>query len=204
MPMLHPVALALLTLLPLPAKGAPRPPDTACVALLLPSVEGVEDVTAVATSVRAVFESYLTGPSIKSVMLDAKLASQATQEARQKECETILTVTVTRKASGNGGSKVGTVARVAGSTAAYVPLPNYGAAIAVGAARSGADAVASVASTTHAKDEMQMTYKVTTADGAPILALKSESVKAKSDGEDILTPLIARASEAVATAVTKK
>jgi hypothetical protein len=48
-----------------------------------------------------------------------------------------------------------------------------------------------------------MSYKVVTADGAIVVPLKTESAKAKSNGEDLLTPLIAKASEAVAGVITK-
>jgi hypothetical protein len=181
----------------------PQAPGKACIALLLPSVEGVDDATAVATSVRSLFESYLTGPSLQSVMLDAKLASQANEEARQKECPRILTVTVSRKAGSTGPSKAGAIARAAGTTAGYVPIPSVGGAIAAGAAEGGAVAVSDLAYQTHAKDEVTMSYKVVTADGATIMPLKTGSAKAKSNGEDLLTPLIAKASEAVAGVITK-
>jgi len=202
----HSFALVVLAGMPAQAPAATAAPAApqVCVALLLPSVQGVDDAIAVATSVRSIFESYLNGPSLKSVLLDARLASQANEEAKQKECPRILSVTVTRKASGNGPSKLGAMARAAGTTAAYIPMPNYGTAAAVGAARGGAEAVASVASGTHAKDEMTLSYKVATADGATLLPQKSDKAKAKSDGEDLLTPLISRAAEAVAAAITTK
>src|SRR5262245_58086828 len=196
-------ALAILTTTPQPAPTA-QAGDTGCVALLLPSVEGVEDATAVASSIRSIFQSYLTGPSIKSIELDAKLASQGAQEARLKECTKILTVTVVRKQSGGGGNKLGAVAHAAGTTAAYIPLPNYGTAAAVGAARGGAEAVAGVARTTKAKDEFTMTYRVDTAEGAAIVPLKTDKQKAKTNGEDLLTPMIARAADVVGTAVAKR
>ena len=199
----HLFALTLLSAMPQDPPAA-APVDSGCVALLLPSVEGVEDAIAVASSIRSIFQSYLTGPSLKSMELEARLASQATQEARLKGCTKILSVSVTRKQSGGGNSKLGAVARAAGSTAAYVPLPSYGAAVAVGAARNSAEAVASVAHTTHAKDEFTMTYKVETAEGVVLVPQKTDKAKAKSDGEDLLTPLIARASETVAAAVAKK
>jgi hypothetical protein len=199
-----PLAFAILSTLPPQAGAAARAGDTACVALLLPAVEGVDDATSVAMSVRSIFQSYLTGPSLKSVPLDARLASQANEEARQKDCTKILTVTVNRKPAGNGGSKLGTVARAAGTTAAYIPAPNYGSAVAMGAAVGSAEAVAGVASNTRAKDEMTLGYKVVTADGATVLAERSDKAKAKSNGEDLLTPLIAKASEVVAGAVTRK
>jgi hypothetical protein len=175
----------------------------ACVALLLPSVDGVDDATAVATSVRSIFESYLTGPSLQSVMLDAKLASQASQEAKQKECPRILTVTINRKAGSTGPGKASSIARVAGTTAAYIPVPNVGTAVAAGAAHGGAVAVEDLAYHTHAKDEITMTYKIVSADGGMVMAPKTESAKAKSNGEDLLTPLIAKASEAVAGVITR-
>ena len=200
----HLFALATLATTPPQAGPAPQAPAKVCVALLLPSVEGVDDATAVATSVRSIFESYLTGPSLQSVMLDAKLASQANEEARQKECPRILTVTVNRKAGSTGPGKASSIARVAGNTAGYIPIPSYGAAVAAGAARGSAQAVADLAYHTHAKDEITMAYKVTTTDGATLLPQKSASAKAKSNGEDLLTPLIAKASEAVATVITSK
>jgi len=187
----------------LPAAGQAPAPGKACVALLLPSVEGVDDATAVATSVRSIFESYLTGPSLQSVLLDAKLASQANQEATQKQCTRILTVSVSRKAGSTGPGKAGTIARAAGTTAAYIPIPSVGGAVAAGAAHGGAVAVEDLAYRTHAKDEITMTYKVVTADGGTVMDAKSETRKAKSNGEDLLTPLIAKASEAVAAVITK-
>jgi hypothetical protein len=201
------IALQLfaLTILSTPQPAAPAvQADTACVSLLLPAVTGVDDSTAVATSVRAIFESYLTGPSLKSVLLDAKLASQANEEAKQKGCTRILTVTVNRKAADNKPSALSSVARAAGTTAAYIPLPNYGSAVAVGAARGGAQAVADVAYHTRAKDEMTLACRVVTADGATVMPERIDKAKAKTNGEDLLTPLIAKASEAVATVITKK
>ena len=196
------IAAQLLVLAVLTA--GPQPADTACVSLLLPSVTGVDDSTAVATSVRAIFESYLTGPSLKSVLLDAKLASQANEEAKQKGCTRILTVTVSRKAADNKPSTLSSVARAAGTTAACIPLPNYGSAVAVGAARGGAQAVADVAYHTRAKDEITLAYKLVTADGAMLMPERSDKAKAKSNGEDLLTPLIAKASEAVAGTIARK
>jgi len=199
---LLPLAFAIAAAAP---QAAAAPAGGACVALMLPMVDGVDgDASAVAASVRSIFQSYLTGPSLKSVLLEARLPSQAAEEARQKDCPTMLVTTVSRKASGGGPSKVGAIAAAAGTTAAYIPLPNYGTAVAVGAARSGAEAVASVAHGTRAKDEIKLGYKLTTVDGASVLPQKADSAKAKSDGEDLLTPLIGKAAEAIAAAVIKK
>src|SRR6185503_8195167 len=95
----HLLTLAVLATSPQQADAA-QPVDAGCVALLLPSVEGVEDSIEVATS----------GRSIKSIELEARLSSQAAQEARLKGCTKILTVTLVRKQSGGGGNKLGAVA----------------------------------------------------------------------------------------------
>jgi hypothetical protein len=205
MVLLVPFALAVIAAAPPQAPAAPLA-KTACVALVLPSVQGVEgDAATVAASIRSSFEAYLSGPSLRSVPLDARLPSQAAEEARQKDCPAILSVTMIRKAhGGGGGSTISAIASAAGTTAAYIPLPNYGTAVAVGAARGGAQAIESMARGTRAKDQVTLSYELTTPDGVAILAPKTARAKAKSDGEDLLTPMVEKASEAVATAVAKR
>jgi hypothetical protein len=198
-------ALMLFAVLMQPAaQGTPAPsPDAPCVAIVLPSVEGVDDSTSVATSVRTLLQSYLTGPSLRSIALDSKLPSQANQEAIEKQCTKVLTVSLARKAGGNGKSKVATAAQAAGAAAGYIPAGGLGE-IAVAGAAASAQAIGSVASSTRAKDEMRIVYRVTTVDGAEIMAPRTDSRKAQSNGEDIVTPLVERAANAVAFVVAKK
>ena len=194
------IALGLLT----SAQDKPSSaPDAPCVAIVMPSVEGVEDSTAVASSVRNLLQSYLTGPSLRSIVLDAKLVSQANQEAIQKQCTKVLTVSLTRKTGGNGKSKVATAAQAAGTAAGYIPGGGIGE-IAVAGAAAGAQAIGSLASTTRAKDEMRIEYQVTTVDGGQILPRKTDSRRAQSNGEDIVTPLVERAANAIAFVVAKQ
>src|ERR671914_1224677 len=85
-------------------EAAPPQPSTApgtCIAIGLPAVQGVEgSAVDVGNAVRELFSGFLTGPSMKVVALDARLASQASEEARQKGCGHVLTATLTRKRSG--------------------------------------------------------------------------------------------------------
>jgi hypothetical protein len=179
--------------------------DVVCVAIVLPTIEGATgDSAALAESVRAVFTSYLTGPSLKALPLEARLPSQLAEEARQKECVHILTVALVLKHGGGGHAFAGAVTRAAGTAAYYAPISGVGGAIARGTAVAGAEAVAAAATSTRAKDEMQMNYRVTSPDGAAILAPKSDKAKAKADGEDLVTPLVAKAAAAVAAAVAGK
>ena len=195
-----------------PASGqeaaAPAPAakvDAVCVAIVLPSIEGATgDAAALAESVRGVFTSYLTGPSLRPMTLEARLPSQAAEEARQKECGRILTVAMVLKHGGGGSALAGAVTRAAGTASYYAPVSGVGGAIARGTAVAGAEAVAAAATSTRAKDEMRIDYRVTSPDGATILAPKTDKVKAKANGEDIVTPLVARAAAAVAAAVAGK
>src|SRR5688500_18129078 len=115
-----------------PSQSESRPPS--CVALTLPRVEGVDgSATSFAVAVRDLFASFLTGPGIKTIQLDSRLASQAALEARDKGCEHVVLASVTRKRS-TGSGVGGVLGRAAGMSAARVPV---GGGV-VGAIASGA------------------------------------------------------------------
>jgi hypothetical protein len=181
--------------------NAPSPAGI-CIAMALPTVKGAEDATQMATAVRELFVSYLQGPSIKVVALDAKLAVQATEEAKQKSCNQMLVASVTRKRGGGGG--LGRALAQAGSTAAwYTPVGSVGTAAARGAVIAGAQAAAEIASNTKAKDELRLEYRLVATDGKVILKTKEEKAKASVDGEDLMTPLVQTVSETIAATVLK-
>lgn len=178
----------------------------ACVAIVMPSAVGVDgDATAFSSSLRDLFGSYLTGPSLRAITLAARLTSQAIEEARQKECPYVLVSTITRKR--DGGSGWGRALGQAAGSAAYYGIPYGGgaaAAAARGAAVAGAHAVSAMASTTRAKDEVTLEYRIGTVDTVMRTAAKKEKAKAASDGEDLLTPLVEKAAESIAAVVTRK
>jgi hypothetical protein len=185
------------------SSAAPPSASGICIAMALPTVKGAEDATQMATAVRELFVSYLQGPSINVVPLDAKLAVQATEEAKQKSCNQMLVASVTRKRGGGGG--LGRALAQAGSTAAwYTPVGSVGTAAARGAVIAGAQAAAEIASSTKAKDELRLEYRLVATDGKVILKTKEEKAKASADGEDLMTPLVQTVSETIATAVMKK
>jgi len=184
-----------------PAPASPTP--EICIAMALPSVQGAEgNATDVATAVRDLFTSYLQGPTMKVVALDARLTPQATEEARQKSCEHMLVASVIRKRG--GGGKLGRVIGQAGSTAAwYAPVGSVGAAVARSAVIAGAQAASAIASNTRAKDEVRIQYRLVSTDGRVVVKQKEEKAKASADGEDLLTPLVQTVSESIAAAVLK-
>ncbi len=180
-------------------------PEMPCIAIVLPSVQGVDgSATEVAAAVRELFTSYLTGPSLRAVAVEARLVSQAVEEARQKNCGQVLVTTLTRKRSG-GGAFGRALGQAAGTAAWSVPgVAGTGGAVARGAVIAGAQAVSSVAGSTKAKDEMRLDYKISSLDAAATAKPETLKVKAAADGEDILTPLVEKASEAIAAGVAKK
>ena len=187
------------------APGVSALATPACIAIVLPSVQGVDGSAGdVSGALRQLLTSYLTGPSLKAVPLEARLQSQAVEEARQRGCDHILTTTLTRKRGGGGlfGKALG---QAAGTAAWYVPgVASTGGAMARGAVIAGAQAVSTVASSTKAKDEMRLDYSFSSLDEAAKVTPVTLKAKAATDGEDLLTPLAEKAAEAIAAAVSRK
>ena len=186
--------------------GAAAPGSQACVAIVLPSAKGIDgDATAFANSLRDLFVGYLTGPSVRAITLEARLASQAIEEARQKTCGHVLVTSIERKRGGTNGW-AGALGQAAGS-AAYYGIP-YGGGAAVAAARgvavAGASAISTMAQTTRARDEVTLEFRLGSADSVMRVQPRSEKAKARNDGEDLLTPLVEKISEAVVTTIVRK
>ena len=187
-----------------PALAAAQDADAqTCTALVMPSVTGAQGSAAdLAGTTRDLFATYLSGPTLRSVPLDARLPSQAVEEARQKNCGRVLVVKLTQKTKG-GGSGVGkAVGQAAGTAAYYLPGGGVGGAVARTTAAATASAVSSIASGTHAKDELLIDYTLSTVDGRTLLT-RTDKAKAQADREDLLTPLVERAAIAIAAAPSK-
>ena len=157
----------------------------------------------VADAARELFGAYLTGPSLKAVSLEARLVSQAVEEARQKKCDQILVTKVTRKRGGAGIGRA--LGQAAGTAAWYVPgLSGTAGAVTRGVVIAGAQAVSSLAQTTKAKDELQLDYRISSLEEAASAKPETLKAKAAADGEDLLTPLVEKASEAIAARLARK
>jgi hypothetical protein len=53
---------------------------------------------------------------------------------------------------------------------------------------------------TRAKDEMKLEYRITSSDGGAVVKPAQEKLKVSVVGEDLLTPLVRRASESIGAA----
>jgi hypothetical protein len=177
--------------------AAPAKP-AACIGIITPTVEGVPGTAADAgNGVRDLMASYLQGSPLKPMVLDAKLALLAGEEAKQKGCESLLIATVRRKSSGRGLIKA--LGQMAGTSSYSLPYGGSAASsVARAATTTGLQAVSTLAQSTKAKDEISLEYRLQSADGHVLFGPRTERQTAKTDGEDLLTPVVARAAEAIA------
>jgi hypothetical protein len=159
-------------------------------------------------AVRDAFTSFLTGPTLAVQPLSARLHSQVRQEAKLNGCAFLLLPAVKHERKSGGGGILGKVAGGAVQQGAWAVSGSAGGSavgrvVAGAAAGAASSAVYDYASSSRNKDELTLTYRLESGAGM-VLIDKSEKRKASSDGEDLLTPLVQRASEAVAEAVTKQ
>jgi uncharacterized protein with von Willebrand factor type A (vWA) domain len=201
----HPAHL-LIMLIPCTAAAALEPADTARICVAPATVEATTgSASTMVEAVRETLTSFLTGPTLGVQPLNSRLSSQVHTEAKQASCRYLLLTTVKQQHKSGShilGRATGEAVQAGAWRAASSVSSAAGgvAASAVSGAASGA--VWDMASGVKAKDELTLTYRLEGA-GGEVLAEKSEKQKASSDGEDLLTPVVQRAAEAVAAAVSK-
>jgi hypothetical protein len=195
----------LAAFLPLVSASAQASGDTTSVCLAPATVESaVGNSGDAASAVRETFTSFLTGPSIAVRPLNARLQSQVREEAKASGCRYLLLPSVKHVHKSGGGGLLGRMAGGAVEQGAWRAGATAGSTVggvAAGAAAGAAGAAAnSYASSVRNKDELTLSYRLESDEGTALVD-ESEKRKAKSDGEDLLTPLVQHAAEAVAAAV---
>ena len=140
---------------------------------------------------------YLKGTKVEAVPIEAKLAQAQIVEAKEKQCDFVLNATAAHKKGGGGG--FGGFGRMLGSVA-----PMLGAGGVVGhIAGSAIVTAASMSGNMKSKDELSLDLKLqSTADNSVALT-KVLKVKAKSDGEDIISSIIEQAAQSILDTVGK-
>jgi len=194
---------ALVSLLVTGPAGAQEPAKVTRICLAPAGVEASSgNATAAVDATRETFIAFLTGPTLKAEPLKARLESQVREEAKQADCPWTL-FTSLKVVSKKGGNLLGQAAATAVREGAYAAGQATGTAagrIAGTAAYSAANQAAwNYATTIHHKDELTLAYRLEGADGRVLLD-KREKRSAKSDGEDLLTPIAQKASEEIVAA----
>ena len=186
----------------LAAQGA----DSVRICLAPASIEASNNTASAVDAVRESFIGFLTGPSLKAHPLTARLESQAREEAKQASCPFILLTTLKLVSKRSGGSMLGQIAAGAARQGAWEAGARSGTAagrIAGSAAYGGlSQAAYNYAVTIRNKDELTLGWRLESADGA-VLVENREKRTAKSDGEDLLTPLVQQAAEQIVAAAKR-
>ena len=149
---------------------------------------------------------YLKSPDVELVKIEAKLPSQIDAEAKTKECDFVVYTNVAHKKGGGGlGGFGGVIGRAAGNiVGSTVPYGGTGAVIAGRVATDAIYTAASMAENVKAKDELTLEIKLNQPGNGTSAFTKQFKAKAKSDGEDIISPLIEQAAQAILDAAAKK
>jgi hypothetical protein len=185
--------------------STPKKPGVIRIGLILPTVQmNAGNPAQAAEALRNTFAGFLNGPSIEVVTLSARLPSQAIEEARQSQCDYVLSSSMTVKKGGGGGMFGRAIGNIAGSAAGHIP--GRGSA-ATGAARSaaitGVYTTAAIANSIKARDEVSLEYKLDQVETAKTSLTDKSKAKANSDGDDVIAPLVEKAAQAIVLAVKK-
>jgi hypothetical protein len=213
------LSLAILSLGSLAASAA----DKLTVGVALPRAQLGQPNGAsadVAEPVRKVFMSYLKGPLIEVVPLEARIPLQIAAEAREKGCTYVLYTDVAQAPKGSGLGLLKKLAPVA-SMLPMIGGGNMSTQIAASAVAQGVmqaqaadaqqdameNAMAAIngAQQSHVKagDSVSLQYKlVRVGEEQPVKADKVVG-KARTNGEDVLSPMIEVVAVAVVGDVSK-
>jgi hypothetical protein len=185
--------------------AAPKKAGAIRIGIIMPKVQVTGGNAAeAAEAVRSSFATYLNGPTIEVVTLAARLPSLAMDEARQSQCDFVLSSSLTQKKGGGGGMFGRALGNIAGSAAVYIPGgSSAGSAAARSAAVTSVYTTANIAGSIKARDEVSLEYKLEPVDGSRPGVSNTVKAKAGSDGEDIVTPLIEKVCEAVVAVLPK-
>jgi hypothetical protein len=159
---------------------------------------------ALAQVIQNTFGEYIKTPQVELISLEAKVQSAIDAEAKSKQCDFVLYANASYKKGGGGGMFGKMIGNVASSAIGHVGgYGSTGAAVATSVAQTVVYTAASMASNVKSKDEITLEIKLQTPDSANALLAKQFKVKAKSDGDDIITTVIEQTSQAVVDAVKK-
>jgi hypothetical protein len=166
------------------------------------------------TPVRNAIVALMSGPAVEIAALDSRVPVQVQAEAQQKQCDFILYSSVSVKHSSGGFGKfmklapmVAPMAGMGGGMGGAVAAQTAGVAAEAAAMSAQQQALSQLAGFNgqiKSKDDVTVQYQLNpTGQTAPRLQNTLKG-KAKSDGEDVLTPLLQQAANAILTEATKK
>ena len=155
---------------------------------------------ALAGAIQTSLGEYFKGTGVEIVLLEAKLSSAIEQEAKNSNFDFVLFAQVSHKRGGGGFGGLRSIGNVLGGAVPYGG--SVAGQVAAETARvtiwTAADAAASI----KAKDELTLDVNLKKTDGSAALTRQFKS-KAKSEGEDIISPIVEQATQAIVDFVSK-
>jgi hypothetical protein len=158
--------------------------------------EGV-NAAELAGAIQNTLGQYLKGTKVEIVSLEAKLQSAIDAEAKEKECDYVLYMTVSHK-KGGGGFGFG---KALGMAIGQTGIGQTGSTAGNVAGQVATQSIVATTSNIKPKDELTLDIKLQKA-GAAVLTKQFKS-KAKSAGEDIISPIVEQAATAIIETVGK-
>jgi hypothetical protein len=153
-------------------------------------------------AVQNTLAEYLKSPAVELVQLEAKLPSQIEAEAKQKECDFVVYATVSHKKGGGGGFG-GMFGKVMAPAVGQVGIGHTGSTAGNVAGQVATNAIVSAGAASAGvkqKDEVTLEVRVEATGAQQPAASRQFKAKAKSAGEDIITPLVEQAAQMILAA----
>jgi hypothetical protein len=160
--------------------------------------EGINAVE-LANAIQNTLVQYLKGTKIEIVPLEAKLQSAIDAEAKEKACDYVLYATISHKKGGGGFGMFKKIAPVLGSV---VPMAGMGSVVGA-VAGSVASTAINTAATSNVKPKDELTLDISLKNGSEVALTKQFKAKAKSAGEDVISPIVEQAATALVETVGK-
>ena len=167
-----------------------------------------------ATPIRNAIVYMMNGPAVEIAALDSRIPIQLQAEAQQKQCDFILMSSVTVKHGGGNFGKFMKAGNMAANMNPMVMMTKSMSTMAASQAAAQAAAMTAQQQATNqlsnfngqikSKDDVTVDYQLYATGQAGPKVQNSLKGKAKSDGEDVLTPLIQQTATNILTEVTKK
>jgi len=180
----------------------PKKPGAVRIGIFMPQYDlGGPGGPTASESVRTAEEQFLTGPKIEVIRISALLPIQATAEAKEKQCDYVLVSALSQRKSAGG---FGALKTLSAATPMAAMIPGAGmAAMAASQSLAIASSTAVMASSgVKAKSEVSFEYSLNSPDGTSVLR-DAQKTKAKTDGEDVVTPMIQKAATSIVTLLNK-
>lgn len=178
-----------------------KKPGTVRIGVAVKTTSVGEGITAndLSAAIQNTIGQFLKGTKVEVVPLEARLAAAQAGEAKEKECDFVLTATAAHK-KGGGGFGFG---KLVSAVAPVLPMGGVGGMVASQVLTTAVITASSVAGNVKSKDELSLDLKLTSTTDNSVALAKQLKTKAKADGDDIISALVEQAAQAILDSVSK-